>query len=479
MLVVGTAGHVDHGKSTLLRALTDMEPDRLAEERRRGLSIELGYVWTVLPDGNPVAFVDVPGHRRFVGTTLAGLGPLSAVLLVVAADGGWSAQTVEHVAAVHALGIVNGVVAVTRCDLADPRAVQEHVARQVAGTALERWPVIAVSAVSGQGLGQLRAALSAVAAALGTPSSDSARAGAADLWVDRAFTVRGSGTVVTGTLVGGSVTADDTLTLLRPSGAFSVGVRRVETMGQPVDRAVGPARVALNLRNVPVDRVRPGDRIVQAERLQHAPSLATSLEARLTWLPSTASLPRQLHLHVGTADRPVRVHQVDQERVRLRWSAPLPVWPGDRGVLREPARGAVLAGLQVRPRQAAERQAAERQAPVHAEHPAQLDRLLRALRADPLAAPDRETLRALPQELVRRLAVEGELVLLPGGVALGAHAAEHALRTLRLLPAPFTTSQARQALGTSRRVVLPLLEHLDATGQTHRLPDDRRTVTAL
>src|SRR3954447_1028033 len=152
MHVLATAGHVDHGKSTLVRALTGMEPDRWAEERRRGMTIDLGFAWTALPGGATVAFVDVPGHERFVPNMLAGVGPVPAALLVVAADGGWMPQTAEHLAALDALGVRHALVAVTPSDLADPAPVLAGLAERLAGTSLAGSPAVVVSAVTGLGL---------------------------------------------------------------------------------------------------------------------------------------------------------------------------------------------------------------------------------------------------------------------------------------------------------------------------------------
>ncbi len=159
MQVIATAGHVDHGKSALVRALTGMEPDRWAEERRRGMTIDLGFAWLALPGGERLAFVDVPGHERFVPNMLAGVGPVPAVLFVVAADGGWMPQSAEHLAAVDALGIGRGLLAVSRADLADPGPALGQASGQIARTSLGRVPAVAVSSVTGQGLPQLRAAL--------------------------------------------------------------------------------------------------------------------------------------------------------------------------------------------------------------------------------------------------------------------------------------------------------------------------------
>src|SRR4051812_35643415 len=188
MHVVATAGHVDHGKSTLVRALTGMEPDRYEEERRRGMTIDLGFVWTTLPGGEVVAFVDVPGHERFVPTMLAGVGPVPAVLLVVGADDPWMPQAAEHLAALDAWGVRHGVVAVTRSDLADPAAMVRRARAEVDRTTLAGAPVVAVSARTGTGLDDLRTLLGQLAHSLPAPDPD------ADvrLWVDRCFSIRGA-----------------------------------------------------------------------------------------------------------------------------------------------------------------------------------------------------------------------------------------------------------------------------------------------
>ena len=229
MHVIATAGHVDHGKSTLVRALTGIEPDRWAEERRRGMTIDLGYAWTTLASGADVAFVDVPGHQRFIGNMLAGLGPAPAVLLVVAADEGWRPQSAEHLAAVDALGISRGLVVVTRSDLADPGPALAEALEQVGRTSLAGSAALAVSARTGQGIEALRGALDDLVASLPAPD----RSGRTRLWVDRSFSVRGSGTVVTGTLGAGTIRLGDELVVHRTTGASqSVTVRGLQSLGQ-------------------------------------------------------------------------------------------------------------------------------------------------------------------------------------------------------------------------------------------------------
>ena len=281
MHVLATAGHVDHGKSTLVRALTGMEPDRYAEERRRGMTIDLGFAWTDLPSG-PVAFVDVPGHERFVTTMLAGVGPVPAVLLVVAADEGWMPQTGEHVDALVALGVRHGLLVVTRSDLMEPELAIEEVRERLANTPLAGMEAVAVSATTGAGLPELRAAMEKLVT--GLPAADDA----ADLrlWVDRAFTIRGAGTVVTGTLGAGRIKVDDELELATATGRRRVTVRGLQSLGAEVARVRGVARVAVNLRGVPRDAISRGDALLKP----HAWLAVSTLDGRLTALTGPADV---------------------------------------------------------------------------------------------------------------------------------------------------------------------------------------------
>ena len=185
MYVVATAGHVDHGKSTLVRALTEMDPDRWEEEKRRGLTIDLGFAWTTLPSGADVAFVDVPGHEKFLGNMLAGVGPAPVVLFVVAADEGWQAQSTDHRDALRALGVEHGIIALTRSDRATVDRTAE-IRTQLAGTPLADAPIIPVSAPTGDGIAALRQALDEVLAAAPVPDAQAP----VRLWVDRAFSVK-------------------------------------------------------------------------------------------------------------------------------------------------------------------------------------------------------------------------------------------------------------------------------------------------
>ena len=227
MQVIATAGHVDHGKSTLVKALTTMEPDRWEEEKRRGLTIDLGFAWTTLPSGEDVAFVDVPGHERFLGNMLAGLGPIGLgpapiLLFVVAADEGWQAQSSDHLDAAVALGIERAVVVLSRADKADAQQRENadaQVQRELAGTPLAQVPVVEVSAVTGEGIDKLREVLDGLVG----PEPDPAAA--VRLWIDRSFSITGAGTVVTGTLVAGTLRPGDTLSLFQATGVREVEVR--------------------------------------------------------------------------------------------------------------------------------------------------------------------------------------------------------------------------------------------------------------
>jgi selenocysteine-specific elongation factor len=372
MYVVATAGHVDHGKSTLVRALTGMEPDRWAEERRRGMTIDLGYAWMTLPSPDPgqegreqLAFVDVPGHERFVPNMLAGLGPVPAVMFVVAADGGWMPQSAEHLAAVDALGVRHGLLVITRSDLADPGPATRQALAEIAQTSLGDVEAIAVSAVTGEGLDELRAALGRLTAALDGPAGGRPPV---RLWIDRSFTIRGAGTVVTGTLPAGTVRNGQEL-LLTPSSQ-PVRVRGLQALGEPADQVAGVARVALNLRGVPADLPARGMALIEAGRW----ALATELDVRIT-PPATDPQPKfppELLLHIGAARARARLRVLgtvaglpagDGEGpnrspadgtapapiyARLRLRDPLPLHAGDRVLLRDPgAAGLAIYGATV------------------------------------------------------------------------------------------------------------------------------------
>jgi selenocysteine-specific elongation factor len=358
MYVVATAGHVDHGKSTLVRALTGMEPDRWAEERRRGMTIDLGYAWMTLPapDGSPavtgggpaggkLAFVDVPGHERFVPNMLAGLGPVPAVMFVVAADGGWMPQSAEHLAAVDALGVRHGLLVITRSDLADPGPATRQALAEIARTSLGAVEAVQVSAVTGRGLDELLAALSRLTAALdGRPPAGAG----VRLWIDRSFTIKGAGTVVTGTLPAGTIRNGQEL-LLTPSSE-PVRVRGLQALGEPADHVDGVARVALNLRGVPADLPARGMALIEPGRW----TLTTELDVRITPPPADPQpkFPPDLLLHIGAARTRARLRLLGPAGpwiyARLRLREPLPLHVGDRVLLRDPgAAGLAIYGATV------------------------------------------------------------------------------------------------------------------------------------
>ncbi|MDF1606253.1 SelB C-terminal domain-containing protein [Nocardioides sp. YIM 152315] len=556
MHVVATAGHVDHGKSRLVRALTGQDPDRLAEEKRRGLTIELGYCWTTLPGVGDVAFVDVPGHERFVTTMLAGVGPVPVAMLVVAADDPWMPQAAEHLAALDALDVTHGVLVVTRADLADPAPALARARAEVDTTSLHGIPAVVVSGHTGAGLDELRSTLAGVLSSVPAPDP------AADvrLWVDRRFHVRGAGTVVTGTLPAGTVSVGD---VLAGDGA-EVRVRGLESLGTPRPSVAGVARVALDLGGRAPDAVGRGTALATLGAFE--PSAVVDVR-----LSGPERLPAHPVLHVGSAHLGSRAHVLAPGVARLRLERPLPLRYGDRAVLRDPGSrriwgvrvldpapprrrrdiashdgtpeaelrlrgvvrrslltrigapveplpaGAVVAGdwLVDAARAADLRRclvslvAAGPAAPAGAaralglpdpvivdalvveplrieegrivgpgELPAALVAAAETLRGElsGFAAPEAGRLDELGLDAaaLARLHRSGHLLRVDDRVVLLPGADERAVEVLATLPQPFTTSAARQALGTSRRVALPLLAHLDRSGRTVRLPDDRR-----
>ncbi|HEY3906067.1 MAG TPA: selenocysteine-specific translation elongation factor [Streptosporangiaceae bacterium] len=340
MQVIATAGHVDHGKSALLRALTGMEPDRWAEERRRGMTIDLGYVWMRLAGGEQLAFVDVPGHARFVPNMLAGVGPVPAVLFVVAADGGWMPQSAEHLAAIDALRIARGVLAVTRADLADPGPAMAQAREVIGRSSLGQVPAVAVSAVTRQGLDELRAELALLADGLPDPDPLSP----VRIWVDRAFSITGAGTVVTGTLPAGQVRRGDEL-LLTPAQR-TVRVRSLQSLGADVPEVAGVARVALNLRGIEADQVGRGMALTRPGQW----TLTKLVDVRITAgsrgdpegrPPGLAQqIPRLVTVHAGSARTVTRVRMLDRDLARLSLREPLPLHVGDLVLLRDPGAAA-------------------------------------------------------------------------------------------------------------------------------------------
>ena len=580
MYVIATAGHVDHGKSALLRALTGMEPDRWEEERRRGLTIDLGFVWMTSTRG-PIAFVDVPGHERFVGNMLAGVGPVPAVLFVVAADEGWMPQSAEHLIALHALGVRHGILVITKTDLMDPDLAADEALEAIRRTSLGEIPWVAVSARTGDGLPKLRSALDDLVARL--PESDASAP--VRLWVDRSFTIRGAGLVVTGTLAAGSIRPGHPLELARTARRFVV--REVQSLNRHVDEAVGVARVALNVRGAGREDIRRGDALMTPGTYQV--TAAADVRARLC-VP--ADLPPELLVHVGTATVSCGMRPIGGDTARLTLGAALPLRVGDRVVLRHGrgvAGGAVVLDVDPPPlnrRGATRRRAAELEE--YADTPDGMTELRRrgivregtlrtigveppvpALVGDWLIAPDlartlrvrlaamvaqrmgdpsasplgvedarralglpdarmvpplltpplavrngvilhaeapdtlAPTVRKALEVLERRLAAggfsvpaedelaalglrtaeiaaavrAGRLLRLAPGVVLSTDTVRRSVQVLAGLPQPFTAGEAREALGTTRKVIIPLLEHLTLQGRTRRDADGRHIVT--
>jgi len=341
--VVATAGHVDHGKSSLIRALTGTDPDRFPEEKTRGLTIDLGFAFTTLPSGTEVGFVDVPGHERFVKNMLAGVGAVDVALFVVAAGEGWMPQSEEHLQILGLLDISAGLVAITKADAVAPEAVdvtQREVAQQLTTSSMRNAPVVVCDSVSGRGLDLVRTTLDAVLASI-APPTDRARP---RLWIDRVFAARGAGTVVTGTLVGGPVELDDTLRVVR-SGQ-TVRIRGIESAHRPVKRIDPGTRVALNLAGVDRRALGRGDALVREGQWVDVTVVDVEVQP-VTATP--ARLPARLQAAVGSGEHAVRVRVLDEDTrlARLQFEHALPLSVGDRIVLRDPARARTIAGAVV------------------------------------------------------------------------------------------------------------------------------------
>ena len=330
-VTIGTAGHIDHGKTWLVRALTGKDTDRLPEERRRGISIDLGYAPLELPDGRRVSVVDVPGHERFVRTMVAGATGIDLFLLVVDAGEGPRPQTHEHLAILRLLGVERGVVAVTKADAVDAETLE--LAIEIARELVPEAPVVGVSAKTGEGLDELRAALESVAAAAERTESERPTR----LYVDRSFSLRGIGTVVTGTLRSGAISVGDELRL-EPAGR-SVRVRSVQVHDRDVERAEAGQRVALGLPGVERSDVVRGDALVERDAYRSSYRLDVELE-EIEPIPDGA----RVHVHVGTSQAVARVVRVGERWAQLRLARPVAAARGDRLVLRS---GTTLGGGRV------------------------------------------------------------------------------------------------------------------------------------
>ncbi|RKH43715.1 selenocysteine-specific translation elongation factor [Corallococcus sicarius] len=362
-MIIGTAGHIDHGKTSLVKALTGIDTDRLPEEKRRGITLELGFAHLPLDDGQVAGVVDVPGHERFVKAMAAGAGGVDLAVLVVAADEGVMPQTREHLDICRLLGVKAGVVALTKSDLLDAlgddwRAlVEADLAALTAGTFLEGAPVVPVSSRTGAGLGDLKTALSRA----GTTLPERPAEGPMFLPVDRAFSIKGFGTVVTGTLLSGTLAVDDAVALLPAQAGGRAGpfrVRGVQVHGQPVTRVEAGQRAAVNVTGVETEDVHRGMVLTRAGELPET----SMLDVELTLLPA-AEAPlakrRKLLLHLGTAQVEATVALLDLDTLapgetalaQLRLQSPVGALVGQRFILRGsralPGRGATVAGGRV------------------------------------------------------------------------------------------------------------------------------------
>ena len=486
MHVVATAGHVDHGKSTLVLALTGMDPDRFAEEKARGLTIDLGFAWTDLPSGREVAFVDVPGHVRFVKNMLAGVGAVDACLFVVAATEGWKPQSEEHLRILELLGIAHGVVALTKvATLADDDErglARLDVADHVAGTFLEGAEIVGVDAVAGSGVDELRAALDRLLAR--TPNA--ADNGRPRLWVDRSFAVKGAGAVVTGTLTGGSLAVDDELVVL--PARHRARVRRLQSHLTSIDVAPPGRRLAVNLAGISHHVVARGDALVRDGQWTSTAAFDASLSV-LASVDHDVSRRGAYHAYIGSGEYPVRLRVLTGEAIPPGGSAPvrvhlpvaLPLAPGDRFVLRESGRSETVGGGEVTDVAPALRRTTALKPTAAVAPPTPLvvaadgHPYLAALAASPYAPPTPPEAGVDMAEA--RALVRAGAVVERDGCWFAASAVDDAAHVVALLlqkrPEGVTAAEVRDALGTTRKYLLPLLGHLDATGVTRRRGDVR------
>jgi selenocysteine-specific elongation factor len=351
MTVVATAGHVDHGKSSLVLALTGTDPDRFEEEKRRGLTIDLGFAHTTLPSGAPLSFIDVPGHVRFLRNMLAGVGGVSGCVFVVAATEGWKPQSEEHLRILELLGVRSGIVVLTKIDLVDEELLEIaelDVVEHLAGTFLADAPMCRVSSTTGDGLDELRRGLDVLVA----ECEPMARSTRARLWIDRVFSPKGSGTVVTGTLVGGTLRTDQQV-VVEPGGR-SARVRALQTAGRSVVE-IGPGnRVAVNLSGVDHGEIGRGEAIVEPDRWRLTDRFDASLRV-LASVDHDVSRRGAFVAYIGAGEHPVRMRVLGTETiapgaeaaVRLFLPRSLPLLPGDRFILRESGRDETVGGGEV------------------------------------------------------------------------------------------------------------------------------------
>jgi len=341
MPLIGTAGHVDHGKSTLIERLTGRDPDRWEEEKRRGLTIDLGFAWTVLPSGMEVSFVDVPGHERYLKNMLAGVEAVDIALFVVAADEGWMPQSEEHLAVLDLLDVNRGVLTLTKRDLVDDELAELakiDATERLQGTSLAGAPVIPVSATRGLGIDELVETLDALATRV-----DPTDIGRPRMWIDRSFSMRGAGTVVTGTLLDGTLAVDQEVTVY-PAGA-EVRIRGIQTHERTVNQAGPGRRVALNLTGIEHREVRRGDMVGLRDHWEVSDRFSAAIR--------TPRYVRDLdprgayQLHIGSGTHQMRFLGVERGSAVVATDSPLPVTTGDPFIVRDTGRRLVTAGGRV------------------------------------------------------------------------------------------------------------------------------------
>ncbi|MEM7276020.1 MAG: selenocysteine-specific translation elongation factor [Actinomycetota bacterium] len=348
MTVIATAGHVDHGKSTLVLRLTGTDPDRWDEEKTRGLTIDLGFANTTLPSGAELSFIDVPGHIRFLRNMLSGVGAVDGCLFVVAATEGWKPQSEEHLRILSLLGLTRGVVALTKIDQVDDdlyELARMDVEEHVAGTFLEDADIVGVSAPDGTGIDELRAALDRIVATV----DRSGDRGTPRLWVDRSFAPAGAGTVVTGTLTGGAMTVGDELQV--SPGGTTIRIRGLQSHHTDHQTVDAGNRVAVNVTGIGHGDIGRGDVLID-DGAWHRTAM---LDAELTVLDSLAHpVTRRgaYAAYIGSGEFPARLRVLGADRiepgevglVRLYLNRPVPVLPGDRFILRESGRDETVGG---------------------------------------------------------------------------------------------------------------------------------------
>jgi len=426
-VIVGTAGHIDHGKTALVKALTGIDTDRLKEEKERGISIELGFAFLRLEEGITLGVVDVPGHERFVKTMLAGVGGIDLVILVIAADEGVMPQTREHLHICQLLGIRRGLVALTKKDLVEPEwldLVQEEIRTFLTGTYLDEAPILPVSSLTGEGLRELRNALASLAAEIQPRRGD----GIVRLPIDRVFTIRGFGTIVTGTLWTGSLAIGDEVTIL-PKDLPS-RVRRLQVHNESVEKALAGQRTAVNLPGLETDQIERGDLLCLAGTLR----VSTSLEATLALLPD-APKPlanrARVRFHLGTAEILARAILLDREKlnpgeeayVHLRLEQPTAAMPHDRYVLRSYSPATTVGGGVILDPYPSLKRRRRPEVVAHLkilERGSSRDRLLQILKSNtsPLSPLSLQSLASLDPEALqgelRELLTAGKIIQLPG-----------------------------------------------------------------